>query len=187
MKKMISAALLSLYIVLTMVPMACAAGASGSWYDGMIQNKTYRQYMNSDGLGSWREAPSSYCLIDIDQNGIPELLLRSDEDSPFSRILVFSYDESRNDPTFAGELYLYGFPRYSEQHRALVCIYPRPNQFYNFGTFYTLASHKLDEMVQVGWSDGRTGSEYYKIIAKQEIDITESEYNEYYDDVSGNL
>lgn len=170
-----------------MVPMACAAGASGSWYDGMIQNKTYRQYMNSDGLGSWREAPSSYCLIDIDQNGIPELLLRSDEDSPFSRILVFSYDESRNDPTFAGELYLYGFPRYSEQHRALVCIYPRPNQFYNFGTFYTLASHKLDEMVQVGWSDGRTGSEYYKIIAKQEIDITESEYNEYYDDVSGNL
>lgn len=187
MKKMISAALLSLYIVLTMVPMACAAGASGSWYDEMIQNKTYRQYMNSDGLGSWREAPSSYCLIDIDQNGIPELLLRSDEDSPFSRILVFSYDESRNDPTFAGELYLYGFPRYSEQHRALVCIYPRPNQFYNLGTFYTLASHKLDEMVQVGWSDGRTGSEYYKIIANQEIDITESEYNEYYDDVSGNL
>ncbi len=41
--------------------------------------------------------------------------------------------------------------------------------------------------MQVGWSDGRNGSEYYKIIADQQIDITESEYNEYYNNVSGNL
>ena len=187
MKKMISAALLSLYMVLTMVPIACAAGASGSWYDGIIQNETYLQYINNGDFGSWKEAPNSYSLIDIDQNGIPELLLRSDEDSPFSRILVFSYDESRNAPAFAGELYLYGFPRYSEQYHALVCIYPRPNQFYNVGIFYTLSNHELNEFMQVGWSDGRKGSEYYKIIANQEIDIMQSEYNEYYNDVSGNL
>ena len=185
MKKIISI-LLSLYMALTMIPIACAAGASGSWYDEIIQNKTYRQYMNN-GDFAWKEAPSSYSLIDIDQNGIPELLLRSDEDSPFSRILAFSYDESRNTPVFAGELYLYGFPRYSEQHHALVCIYPRPNQFYNVGTFYTLSNHELNEFMQVGWSDGRNGSEYYKIIADQQIDITESEYNEYYNNVSGNL
>lgn len=187
MKNRILTGLLSLYMVLCMIPTSFAAGASGSWYDGIIQDKTYRQYMNNDSSGAWREAPSTYCLIDIDQNGIPELLLRSDEDSPFSRILVFSYDESQNAPIFAGELYLYGFPRYSEQYHALVCIYPRPNQYYNLSQFYTLPNYKLNELMQVGWSDGRTGSEYYKIITDQEIDISESEYNEYNDGVSGNL
>src|SRR5699024_4238751 len=57
----------------------------------------------------------------------------------------------------------------------------------NVGTFYTLSNHELNEFMQVGWSDGRNGSEYYKIIADQQIDITESEYNEYYNNVSGNL
>ena len=187
MRKRILSALLTVCMVAGMIPMAFATGAAGSWYDELIQDKTYRQYMNSGDVGAWREAPSTYCLIDIDQNGIPELLLRSDEDSPFSRILVFSYDERLDAPTFAGELYLYGFPRYSEQYHALVCMYPRPNQYYNLGQFYTLSNYRLNESMQVGWSDGRTGSEYYKIIAQQESDITESEYNEYYDDVSGNL
>ena len=153
----------------------------------MIKNKKYQQYMNSSGLGTWREAPSSYCLIDIDQNGIPELLLRSDEDSPFSRILVFTYDKSQNVVIFTGELYLYGLPRYSERLHALVCFYPRPNQYYNLSTFYILSNNNLSEMVQVGWSDGRTGSEYYKIVSGQQADITEAEYNEFYNNVSGNL
>lgn len=187
MKNTILSALLSLCMVLIIVPSAFAVNTSESWYDEILQNKIYRQYMDSDRFGSWQESPSSYCLTDIDQNGIPELLLRSDEDSPFSRILVFTYDESKNSSTFAGELYLYGLPRYSEKYHALVCLYPRPNQYYNAGTLYTLSNNRLNELLQIGWDYGRTESEYYKIIDDQQIDITKSEYNEYCNDISANL
>lgn len=68
-------------------------------YGDFIINKSYEKYIDS----FWGQ-PESYAIIDIDNDGGAELLIKSKEDIlSDSNLLVFCYEEDRGEILYAGE------------------------------------------------------------------------------------
>lgn len=186
MKKRGLCILLAVCMALTMAPAAYAAENTGGWYDGLIQSGAYRQY----GAPPWEGATYgdyAYALLDIDQNGVPELLVRAyDQDQSSTAwpwYTVFTYDAAQGQAVFVSDLYPYGDVRYSSAERALVISPTRPN-VYSYGLqFFGLSNGALETRFYVGcWSDGQGSNTYYQ---SQDMDgtaqqtVPESVYDAY--------
>ena len=99
-----------------------------SKYEEFIKQKKY-----SDYIIDWRCSPTGYSILDIDGNGIPELIIIGEDLPDFYNFAVFYYDiisenilrftvENFNNDgiTFFGDMY------YSEEYKAIVFNELRP-------------------------------------------------------------
>lgn len=78
----------------------------------------------SDSTG-WINPASKYCIFDINDDGISELLVMGEEMS-FQHCLIYTLDLDNKEVTLINSTYYYATLRYSPAHKAIVYTYPRP-------------------------------------------------------------
>lgn len=107
-------------------------------YMDFLKNKSYLPYISH----WWCEPPSEYALLDIDQNGVPELILHGTDGRGFYNFTVFGYDALEKavyaltpeslagvSSGYCGQYY--GELEYSARYSALV--FTETNDGYMFG------------------------------------------------------
>lgn len=102
-------------------------------------------------------------------------------------IFGFYLDETKQQPVFSGDLYLYGAANDSSEYKAIVGSPTRPNQ-YGYGSPFTgLENGKLQNLLYVGGGITAQGENKYhtsgyksnNIFDGTYVSITENEYNQY--------
>ena len=190
MKKRLLSAVLAMVMILTMAPIALAAENTDGWYDELVQSEAYKNY----GAPPWGESANAdyaYSLLDIDQNGIPELILRSYNQEMLPSTAwpwykIFTYDTVRQQPVYVGGLSPYAKISYSVSEKAIAYSPTKPS-VYGYGTqFDILAQQELQSLFYLGcWSDGQGNNTYHRsevnLDSGEEEIISKSEYDYYLD------
>ena len=186
MKKRLLSAVLAMVMMLTMAPIAFAAENTDGWYDELVQSEAYTNY----GTPPWDGAAYgdyAYSLLDIDQNGFPELILRAYNQDQLGTAwpwyTVFTYDAAQEQVVFVGDLYPYDDISYSASEKAIACSPTKPN-VYGYGMqFYGLTQQKIQSLFYVGcWSDGQENDTYHRsndLDSGEEEIISKLEYDQY--------
>ena len=122
-------------------------------YVSFVQEGAYLPFVDDSGLVG---EPSEYCIADIDQDGVPELLLYADDGWGFCMTYVFSVDNETQSITLIDSIYSYAGISYSEADRYISYCYTKPTvmeggreffQLYDgafilsFGIYYTDYDH----------------------------------------------
>lgn len=186
MKKRLLSATLAMVMMFTMLPIAFAAENTDGWYDELVQSEAYKNY----GTPPWDGATYgdyAYSLLDIDQNGTPELILRAYNQDQLGTAwpwyTVFTYDAAQDQAVFVGDLYPYDDISYSASEKAIACSPTKPTA-YGYGMqFYGLTQQNVQSLFYVGcWSDGQGNDTYYRsdnLGSGEEEFISKSEYDRY--------
>lgn len=147
--------------------------------------KAYTAFLDKgeyDGYTSdWTAEAESYSILDINQDGVPELMVHSENDGfGWSNTLLFVYDSKSQEVKLAEDIYHYADIRYSDEHKAIVYSDVRSTQMYGGQGFFTLDGTTLTSAFSVGW-DNTSGSEHYFIYENgSQKEISESESDAYY-------
>lgn len=191
MKKRLLSAILTMVMMLTVAPIASAVENTDGWYDELVQSKAYKNY----GTPPWDGAiygDYAYSLLDIDQNGLPELILRAYNQDQLGTAwpwyTVFTYDAAQEQVVFVGDLYPYDDISYSAPEKAIAYSPTKPS-VYGYGTqFDVLAQQELQSLFYLGcWSDGQGNDTYYRtdtLGSGEEEIISKSEYDHYLDELT---
>lgn len=151
--------------------------------------KAYTAFLDKgeyDGYTSdWTAEAESYSILDINQDGVPELMVHSENDGfRWSNTLLFVYDSKSQEVKLAEDIYHYADIRYSDKHKAIVYSDVRSTQMYGGQGFFTLDGTTLTSAFSVGW-DNTSGSEHYFIYENgSQKEISESESNAYYSELT---
>lgn len=188
MKKRLLSAILTMVMMLTVAPIASAAENTDGWYDELVQSEAYKNY----GTPPWDGATYgdyAYSLLDIDQNGLPELILRAYNQDQLGTAwpwyTVFTYDAAQEQVVFVGDLYPYDDISYSASEKAIAYSPTKPS-VYGYGTqFDVLAQQELQSLFYLGcWSDGQGNDTYHRtdtLGSDEEEIISKLEYDHYLD------
>lgn len=185
MKKRLLSAVLTMVMMLAMVPVAFAVENTDGWYDDLVQSGAYTNYGTPPSGAAYGDY--AYSLLDIDQNGTPELILRAYNQDQLGTAwpwyTVFSFNAAQEQVIFAGDLYPYDDISYSASEKAIAYPPTKPN-VYGYGMqFDVLAQQDLQSLFYLGcWSDGQGNDTYHRTdtmgSGEEEI-ISKSEYDRY--------
>lgn len=151
--------------------------------------KAYTAFLDKgeyDGYTSdWTAEAESYSILDINQDGVPELMVHSENDGfGWSNTLLFVYDSKSQEVKLAEDIYHYADIRYSDEHKAIVYSDVRSTQMYGGQGFFTLDGTTLTSAFSVGW-DNTSGSEHYFIYENgSQKEISKSESDAYYSELT---
>jgi len=87
-------------------------------YMEFLHQRAFQPYV--DEWGWWTEPVTEYAIIDINGDGIPELLINSSDSFGFYNTWIFSYDLAQERIVFISEIYRFGVLSHSREYRALV-------------------------------------------------------------------
>ena len=140
-----------------------------------IRNKRYREYL--EGMPDYPNPVYEYCLIDINQDGVNEMILSIYESTmpEVAEYLVFA--QNAGEITKVDEFTAcYGI-RYSAVYKAIVYTDTRPSLYSSGYSFSTFDGEKMN------WAfscchEGDIESSYYLNTGEQK-EISESEYQMY--------
>lgn len=96
------------------------------------------------------ESEKSYALLDINQDGVEELIINIKSEPDFMSSLIFTYD-TEGQIVFVSNLYHYAYIRYSPEYLAIECSELRPSVYTGDGSFYALNGAELTMVFSVGW------------------------------------
>lgn len=124
-------------------------------YSSFLQEE---RYMDIDAVRESINLPDSYlskseksyALLDINQDGIEELIINIKPEPDFMFSLIFTYD-AEGQIAFVSNLYHYAYIRYSPEYLAIECSELRPSVYTGDGSFYTLNGTELTMTFSVGW------------------------------------
>ena len=189
LKKVIISLIAAMFMTMSFFS-AGAVQKNDGWYDDLILSKDYLNYGNmiSEMDGYIMDA---YKLIDIDQNGIPELVIQGYQIKPWFGYKIFTYDTVTEEPVFVGEVSLYSTVRYSTKYHAIVGSPTRPNQYGYGSQFIGIENENLKNLFYVGGGINTQGQNEYHISGQNSSDIfdgaisiTENEYNQYLEELT---
>ena len=187
--KRIFAGMISATVIVTGLPVANAVENTGGWYDELVQSEAYKNHGTPPSeIATYSDY--AYSLLDIDQNGVPELILRSYNQEMLPSTAwpwykIFTYDTVRQQPVYVGGLSPYAKISYSVSEKAIAYSPTKPS-VYGYGTqFDVLAQQDLQSLFYLGcWSDGQGNDTYHRSddlgLGEEEI-ISKSEYDQYLD------
>lgn len=162
-------------------------------YQQFLQEEGFSPYL-SEGSYFFEDGENSYCFLDLDADGIPELILSGNgsnngPSAGFGELLVFGYDtdaaavvsipfstqygESTSTSCFGGY-------SYSSTYKALQFSETRPADSGGCVDFYTLQNGTLTCILTIGYeADFQNGNTtYFKIDSNgNSVTIDEAEYN----------
>lgn len=162
----------------------------------------YQQFLKEEGFSPYlseesyffEDGENSYCFLDLDADGIPELILSGNgsnngPSAGFEELLVFGYDTdtaavvSIPFSTQYGEsasASCFGGYSYSSTYKALQFSETRPADSGGCADFYTLQNGTLTCILTIGYeADFQNGKpSYFKIDSSgNSVTIDEAEYN----------
>lgn len=162
-------------------------------YQQFLQEEGFSPYLSEESY-FFEDGENSYCFLDLDANGIPELILSGNgsnngPSAGFGELLVFGYDtdaaavvsipfstqygESASTSCFGGY-------SYSSTYKALQFSETRPADSGGRVDFYTLQNGTLTCILTIGYeADFQNGKpSYFKIDGSgNSVTIDEAEYN----------
>lgn len=162
-------------------------------YQEFIKNEQFNDYINDE----WKvNKPSQYSLLDIDQDGENELIIR-DENVGYSNFAIFKYDSSKQKVIGIdiGEIlgyeneqpyhvsHFYGEMLYSRKYKAIVYHEngdPNLNQF----VYEVIENNVLKLKFSILESTSRVnGEKFYTLYENSEKELSQSEYESYTEDL----
>ena len=154
----------------------------------------YKNYFQEEGWNNNILKDVGYCIFDINQDGIPELLIDSadDFDQAWRINALYTYNPSNKSVTNIKLLYNYGGFRYEKNEHELVYTNIRPNYVTGFYGFYKLENNALVHIKTVAHDRGSYDIytdtyEYEKHMVwygnEEETYITQEEESAYFDHV----
>lgn len=162
-------------------------------YQEFIKNEQFNDYINDE----WKvNKPSQYSLLDIDQDGENELIIR-DENAGYSNFAIFKYDSSKQKVIGIdiGEIlgyeneqpyhvsHFYGEMSYSRKYKAIVYHEngdPNLNQF----VYEAIENNVLKLKFSILKSTSRVnGEKFYTLYENSEKELSQSEYESYTEDL----
>ena len=154
----------------------------------------YKNYFQEEGWNNNILKDVGYCIFDINQDGIPELLIDSadDFDQAWRINALYTYNPSNKSVINIKILYNYGGFRYEKNEHELVYTEIRPNYVTGFYEFYKLENNALVHIKTVAHDRGSydiyNGTyEYEKHMVwygdEEEKYITEEEESAYFKNV----
>ncbi len=153
-------------------------------YIEFINEKVYERYIDE-----WVMPAIEYAILDINQDGIPELLINSELEIEWRNTLVFSYDVLLEEIVFIQDIYHFSDIRYSLQNKAIVYTDIRPDTVCGVYSFDTIKDMKLNSVftvekntINIDTSDEQT---YYFICetGKTEEILEHEEGQEYFSEL----
>lgn len=151
----------------------------GGIYAAFIEDGGYHPFIDGSGLVG---EPTEYTVIDIDQDGTPELLLNADDGWGFCMTYVFSVDNTTQSINFIDSIYSYAGISYSEQNQCITYCYPKPTAMEGSREFFKLSDGEFALLFGIYYTDYDNYSlvEYNSdgSVAKKTT-LTESQWDDY--------
>lgn len=148
---------------------------SGDLLLQFIRNGEYMQYIQEWGL-----AAKAYCILDINKDGIDELILSSeDEGGGFAEYQVYALQDSKI--VMVKDFYAcYGFS-YSEAYHSIVYTETRPSADYRYEMFCSFDGTQMVDIFHIieELDIDTFEQKYAKIAGNVETALTEDEYMQY--------
>ncbi len=184
MKKMISV-ILSAILLIGLVPgalvhEASAVDSADGYYDDLVKNNDYLAYMDYDEGYVGEEPPTEYTLLDIDQNGINELILMDNSDV-FRNYMVFTYDLQQGMPVYVGTVYGYGNIMYNPLLKSIWIRTTRPSKSGTGSSYYKMQNNAFNEVPadEIDEAEALLRNEKQIDISELEEDVEFSDLSEY--------
>lgn len=140
-----------------------------------IRNGEYLQYIQD-----WELAAKAYCILDINKDGIDELILSSEDGSGgFAEYQVYALQDS--NIVMVKDFYAcYGIS-YSEIYHSIVFTETRPSADYGYATFCSFDGNQMvDLFLVIEELDIDTFEQIYvKVVGDEETLLSEDEYMQY--------
>lgn len=135
-------------------------------YRNYVRNKKYETHTRE-----WMTEAESYCVYDINKDGIEELLIMSGNDMGWRNTLICSY-RNGNVIEIKG-IYSYGELRYSVENREIV--YPELKPYKDVGVygFYQLRNNQFVLTKATGWEE--EGKYFLEIEGSEKKTVTPEE------------
>lgn len=148
---------------------------SGDLLMQFIRNGEYMQYIQE-----WELAAKAYCILDINKDGIDELILSSeDEGGGFAEYQVYALQDSRI--VMVKDFYAcYGFS-YSEAYHSIVYTETRPSADYRYAMFCSFDGTQMVDIFHIieELDIDTFEQKYAKVAGDVETALTEDEYMQY--------
>lgn len=149
----------------------------------------YQDYFQNNGIEHDKLYNVGYFIFDINQDGVKELVLKTDEeDSGWDFTAIYTYD--KNQVTLVDIIYHYGSMRYDNKNLEIVYSITRPTMVTGGYSFYKLQGVSLQFSKSVGHDRGSFMDgeyEYEKYIytdsSHQNHTITKEQEEAYFDNV----
>ena len=165
-----------------------------SVYQEYIKNKEYNDYIKDE----WKSNnPSQYAIIDIDQDGENELIIR-DENDGCSSFSVFRYNDDEqkvigidienilgyeNENTYHVSRF-YGEMLYSSKYKAIV-YHENGNPYLNQVVYQSIDGNVLkDKFSILVDTNNIEKKQYYTLYENSEKELSKSEYDAYLEDMT---
>ena len=117
-----------------------------NFFEDFISQRNYEEALNG-----WDIDPTEYALIDIDQDGITELIINANYDDGFALAAVFAYDGTAKAAEYIGDIYHCYELKYSSEYKALVYSDTRPNEMETVENFDVLEDGSLVNSFSISW------------------------------------
>ena len=117
----------------------------------------YKQYLEGEETASTKLRNVGYCIFDINQDGIPELIIDSitgGYDDAWKTDAIYTYRPSSKLVVKVKLIYNYGGIRYEKNEKEITCSTIRPNYVTGVYEFYKLKNEKLVGSKTVGHDRG---------------------------------
>lgn len=119
----------------------------------------YKEYVTSkkylaDVGDSWQDSTKKYCIYDINQDGIVELLIMADtylNDSEWKTTSIYTYDTAKGKIVFVNSIGGYWEIQYAPEDKAIVCEPVRHFKDAGILSYSQLENNKLAEIKSIGW------------------------------------
>ena len=117
-------------------------------YEDFIRTKKYEQDVWG-GEYSWEYDIDRYAVLDIDGDGIPELIIDgTQEDIEFSMSWVYSYNSTQKKVIYLSTFYRFRNLGYSQKYKALALMYSRSNLYSRSTCFLSVDGTELFELTK---------------------------------------
>lgn len=150
--------------------------------------KAYKKYMKDGTYKSFFDKQVAkkfeYAYLDIDQDGVQELLINSPDGMGWHYTAIFIYN--KNIVKNIGTYYNYGGFEYSNKYKAVVYSDLAPFAYAGSAAWCKLQNSKLVDVMLVGWDDidNETGkAKYFKYVNSVRISIDEEEERSYFSEL----
>lgn len=135
---------------------------SSSAYKTYIRNKEY-----VSKTSNWEKKAETYCIYDINQDGVEELLIMSASDGGWRNTLIYTYVSGK--VTFITNICSYGEIRYDREEKEIVYTEVKPYKDVGMYGFYKLQNNKFVHSKSVGWEEEGKYIIYTKSSGKKSI------------------